>query len=433
MPGPDEGKGDMPRLPRVDIKGILYYVTSRGGQNQNIFINPSDYQEYISLIGKYKKQYDFKLFSYALLPTHIHMLIELKNDIGISNIMRDITSLYTKLFNGRYNRKGHLFQERFKAAFAEKETYLLQLTRHIHLNPKFMGLVEDPKNYPYSSHFQFLDPAKRTHPDMRSEIEEVCGVLKGREEAFEEYVKNADSKDIDEFNNTLRKKRILGSKEFSSLIRKEIEEASKRQKRTLLSKRLLMMYLIFGGALILITSATLSYFYKKSTMLKTEYDNTLLLYKKTLEILEREKQQAIEAQKDIEEYTWKIKLTEKALEGMKEQKEIEGYAWSIGLKQIGGPAASFSDSDMIFFEDNRVNSINMSKEDFSSSNYSKREIRNGNIVWETIQANAEGDTVSWRGEWNGEIMKGIVSRRSSDGIVRDFSFVSVDKRMRREK
>lgn len=423
----------MPRLPRVDIKGILYYVTSRGGQNQNIFIKPSDYQEYISLIDKYKKQYDFKLFSYALLPTHLHMLIELKNDIGISSIMHDITSLYTKMFNSTYNKKGHLFQQRFKATFAEKDAYLLQLTRHIHLNPKKLGLVNEPKDYPYSSHIQFLDPAKRTLPEMGSEIEEAFSILNGRESVFEEYVKNGEPKEMDELNKMLHTKRILGSKDFSNLVKKEIEEASERQKKAALPKKLLMMYLLLGGVLVLITTATLSYFYKKSAMVKTEYDNTLLLYKKTLEVLEREKQEALNAKKDTEEYTWKINLTEKALEDMKEQKEIEGYAWRIELKQIGGPGLSFSGSDVIFFEDNRVNSVNLTEEGFQSSNYSKRELKNGNIVWETIQANNKGDTVSWRGEWNGEIMKGVLSRRSSDDTVRDFSFVSVDKKMRREK
>lgn len=430
----------MPRLPRVYIEGILYYVTSKGGHNQDIFIKPSDYQEYISLIDKYKKQYSFKLFSYALLPTHLHMLIELKNNIGISNIMHDINSLYTKIFNSQYNRKGHLFQERFKATFAEKEDYLLPVTRHIHLNPKRSGLADDPKDYRYSSYFQFLDPAKRQYPDMTSEIEEVFGVLKGREDMFEKYMSSGEAKEMDDLKKKLRQKRILGSKAFVGRIRKTIEETAKRQKKPPLPKRLMMIYLLLGGMLILITSVTLSYFSKKTTMLRTEYDNTLLLYKRTLEILEKEKEAAIEAQKDVEEYAWKIRLTEKALEDIEKerakvlsmQKEIEGYSWRVDLRQIGGPKIDFLSSDTIFFKDNRVNSINLGKEGFSGSAYSKRELRNGNIVWETIQTNAEGDTASWRGEWNGEIMKGILSLSSANDVRRDFSFVSSSERLKEE-
>ena len=184
----------MPRLPRVYIEGILYYVTSKGGHNQDIFIKPSDYHEYIALIDKYKKQYGFNLFSYVLLPTNLHLLIELKNNIGISNIMHDINSLYTKIFNSQYNRKGHLFQERFKAAFAEKEAYLLPLTRHIHMNPKYSGVAGELRDYPYSSYPQFLDPAKRQYPDMAGEIEEVFEALKGREDEFEKYTNSGTLK-----------------------------------------------------------------------------------------------------------------------------------------------------------------------------------------------------------------------------------------------
>ena len=163
----------MGRFPRVYIEGVLYYVTSKGGHGQDTFTHLDDYKEYVELIDKYKKQYGFNLFSYALMPNHLHMLIELKENIGISNIMHDINSLYTKKFNSRYNRKGHLFQERFKAVIAEKEAHLLQLVRHIHLNPVRMGMVEKPEDYPHSSHNKYLDQDKRSHPDMNREVEEV--------------------------------------------------------------------------------------------------------------------------------------------------------------------------------------------------------------------------------------------------------------------
>lgn len=430
----------MPRLPRVYIEGILYYVTSKGGHNQDIFIKPSDYHEYIALIDKYKKQYGFKLFSYVLLPTHLHMLIELKNNIGISSIMHDITSLYTKIFNSEYNRKGHLFQERFKATFVEKKAYLLPLTRYIHMNPKYSGVQCDPKDYPYSSYSQFLDSAKRQYPPIASEIEEVFEILKGREDSFEKYMNSSDMKEQEDFKKKLRQKRILGSKDFVAQVRKTVEEAAKRQKSPSLPRTAMMIYVLLGSMLILITGITLNYFSRKTTMLRTEYDNTLLLYKRTLEILEKEKDAAIEAKEDVEEYAWKIRLTEKALEDIEKeraksisiQRQLEGYSWRIDLKQIGGPKTEFLIYDTIFFKDNQVSSINLNKEGFSGSAYSKRESNNGNIVWETIQANANGDTASWRGEWNGKIMKGILSTNSAEGLRRDFSFVSSSGRLKEE-
>lgn len=85
MPGTKKiGENEtMARLPRVYIENILYYVTARGGHNQNIFRAPSDYADYMSLITRYKNQYGFRLYGFVLMPTHVHMLIELKNNIGI--------------------------------------------------------------------------------------------------------------------------------------------------------------------------------------------------------------------------------------------------------------------------------------------------------------------------------------------------------------
>src|SRR3989338_629626 len=163
----------MGRLPRIKVENALYYVTSKAGHGQDTFIDEADYREYITLIDKYKAQYGFKLFSYTLMPTHLHLLIELSAESNISQIMHDINSLYTKLYNSRYNRKGHLFESRFKTVIAEKSSNLLPLTRHIHRNPVRIGLTNDPKDYHYSSHGQYLNPVKSRPPEMNGEIEEV--------------------------------------------------------------------------------------------------------------------------------------------------------------------------------------------------------------------------------------------------------------------
>ncbi|CAB1059511.1 hypothetical protein D1BOALGB6SA_4273, partial [Olavius sp. associated proteobacterium Delta 1] len=42
---------------------------------------------------------------------------------------------YTKRFNLRHNRSGHLFQGRFKNMLVQDDAYLLQLSYYIHRNP----------------------------------------------------------------------------------------------------------------------------------------------------------------------------------------------------------------------------------------------------------------------------------------------------------
>ncbi|MFH1782909.1 MAG: transposase [Candidatus Omnitrophota bacterium] len=423
----------MPRLPRVYIENILYYVTSRGGHNQNIFIAPDDYSEYISLIGKYKEQYGFKLFSYCLLPNHLHMLVELKNNIGISNIMHDINSLYTKLFNSRYNRKGHLFQERFRASFAEKETYLLDLTRYIHLNPVSTGLVDNPQDYAYSSYQKFLDPSKRINPDINEEVEETFSVLKGREEMFKKFSEDFDLEALRAKKQSQRKKRILGTKEFQEKIKRIIEGAVIEQKKEAEPvKKNPIGYILVSVFAVIALVATMTYSSKKQKEMKSEYEKTLLVYERTLSMLKDERNRAIIANEDLEDYTWKIRLTQNAMDELRkeeeEKMEIDGYLWIVAVTQTRGPSYDFQRRDFITIEDLHVAVESLAKEGFKPSRYSKKILKNENIYFEAIQNNEDNARVVLRGEWDGSSLKGTLSRIWKDGIRRDFSFISVGNR-----
>jgi len=422
----------MPRLPRVYVENALYYVTSKSGHDESLFADDTDYRHYVSLIDAYKRQYGFKLFSYVLMPTHLHLLIELRNDAPISNIMHDLNSLYTKNFNSKYNKKGHLFQERFKTLLAEKEPHLLPLTRYIHLHPKKNKVVDDPKDYTYSSHIQFLDPAKRGYPNMVEEIDEIFRILGGREKEYEEYVTKAIPEDISKFRKLIHRKRILGSKAFAERIEKTIGEAIEQQKKAQVPSRAPLYYIVLSGATVLILVLTVFYSYRSRHVLKSEYDKSVALYDSTLEMLKAEKDKAMQANKDIEQYLWKIDLAEKGLEELKQERmKLNGYAWRVDLNQTGGPQMIYAETDTLIFEDSKIVSADLSRKGFTASNYSKRVLKNENVVWETIQRNKNGERVNWRGEWDGSVMKGILRIRSADGVARDFSFASSGERMKR--
>ena len=70
--------------------------------------------------------------------------------------MRDINSGYTTYFNIKRKRSGHLFQGRFKSLLIDKDSYLLELSRYIHLNPLRSHIVERPEAYPYTCIFLWL-------------------------------------------------------------------------------------------------------------------------------------------------------------------------------------------------------------------------------------------------------------------------------------
>lgn len=416
----------MGRLPRIYAEDILYYITSKSGNNQEIFLGPDDYKEYISLIARYKKQYGFELYAYILLPTQLNLLIEVKNNIGISVIMHDINSLYTKIFNSRYSRKGHLFQSRFKAVLIEKQPYLLDFVSYIHLIPQILGFVDKAEDYSYSSLNQYLDLDKRNYPDLIKEVEEVFAILPEGNKSFNDYHLNVPEKQINDFKKNIQKKRILGSVDFIKYIEGLIIQSTIKLENKSIPKKIPIFYFIGGGILIIFLFSIAAYFYKQSSTFKVEYNKTLTKYNNILSELKIERDKALKADKGIEDYEWKIRLAEQALEKYRKEREIKGYTWRIKLNLIGGEK-KYSIDDVISFKNNRVVSANISKEGFQASKYTKTNLKNGNIRWETIQINSKRETANWRGEWDGELMRGVLSRKFSDGSLKDFSFVSVSK------
>ncbi len=212
----------MTKIPRTHIEGAVYYVTSRGDNEDEIFKDNEDYQKYLELLKKYKEQYGFKLFAFVLMPNHLHLLMGLKEGLTISDIMHDLNANYTKYFNGKRQRKGHLFQERYKMNLLEKSPYLLSsMAAYMHLNPKILGMVSDIKDYAYSSYPLYIGKEGQQLLNMQNEIKEALEYL--GEKDYAEYLRGIPKEEIEAFSRDLVKKPILGSGEFIEKVQSEID------------------------------------------------------------------------------------------------------------------------------------------------------------------------------------------------------------------
>jgi putative transposase len=145
----------MARRPRVHYPGGLYHVIARGNRGLKVFRRDQDYRLYLKFLEEYKKRYNFLLYAYVLMPTHVHFLIEV-GGVPLSKVMQSLQFRYTRNYNLRYQSWGHLFQGRYKAILCEKDSYLLELSAYIHLNPVRANLVKDPSEYPWSSYREYL-------------------------------------------------------------------------------------------------------------------------------------------------------------------------------------------------------------------------------------------------------------------------------------
>jgi REP element-mobilizing transposase RayT len=144
----------MARRPRVHFPTALYHVIARGNQRQAIFSDEKDFRTYLSYLSEYKNKYSFHLYAYALMRNHLHLLMEAEES-PLSKIMQVLQFRYTRYFNKRYRKVGHLFQGRYKAILCDKDVYLLELVRYIHLNPVRAGMVRRPEKYPWTGHLSY--------------------------------------------------------------------------------------------------------------------------------------------------------------------------------------------------------------------------------------------------------------------------------------
>lgn len=70
--------------------------------------------------------------------------------------MHYLNGSYTTYLNTKRTRRGHLCQGRYKSIVVDRDAYLLELSRYLHLNPVRAGMVERPEDYAYSSYPAFI-------------------------------------------------------------------------------------------------------------------------------------------------------------------------------------------------------------------------------------------------------------------------------------
>lgn len=141
----------MPRNGRQKVLYSTYHIMQRGNEQQEIFKNTHDRIYFLKLLNKIKLKYQFRLYAYCLMDNHIHLAIY-DNGTDISQIMKSLNVSYVSYFNNKYQRRGHLFQDRFKSELVMDDAYLLELSRYIHNNPVKACLVSRPEEYDWSSY-----------------------------------------------------------------------------------------------------------------------------------------------------------------------------------------------------------------------------------------------------------------------------------------
>ncbi|GAB6159012.1 hypothetical protein JCM39194_22120 [Desulfotomaculum varum] len=159
----------MPRTGRKKSKSGIYHIVMRGINKQLIFEEEEDSIKFLQTLGEFKVISGFKIYAYCLMGNHVHLLIKEENE-ELSLIMRRIGASYVYWYNMKYERCGHLFQDRYKSEAVEDNKYFLTVLRYIHQNPVKAGITKDIDQYKWSSFHEYIYKSKIVDTDFALQI-----------------------------------------------------------------------------------------------------------------------------------------------------------------------------------------------------------------------------------------------------------------------
>lgn len=164
------------------VTGQYYHIFNRSIARYKIFTSVKDFQRFLDALVYFRSPEPFLKFSrflelseknrrnillnqsepiidiiaYCILPTHFHLILKQNIDESISTYLGNLENSYSRYFNVKYKRKGHLWEAKFKNILVESDEQLLHLTRYIHLNPVSAGIVDNPEDWQWSSYNEYI-------------------------------------------------------------------------------------------------------------------------------------------------------------------------------------------------------------------------------------------------------------------------------------
>ncbi len=159
----------MPRQARQHAESGVYHVLLRGVNRDAIFLEDEDREQFLHFLSLTKAASGCVVLAYCLMTNHVHLVVQTPGE-PISSIMKRIGVRYVGWFNRKYDRVGHLYQNRFASLPVEDDTYLITLLRYVWSNPVEAGLVARPEDYPWCSRSPLRGDGRLVDTDILSQL-----------------------------------------------------------------------------------------------------------------------------------------------------------------------------------------------------------------------------------------------------------------------
>lgn len=219
----------MARPLRIEYEGAVHHILSRGNKAEFIFKEDADKEYFLHVLQRAVEKYALELYAYCIMGNHYHLLMEVPSG-ELSKAMHMIQSSY-----GSYQQRvrgwiGHVFAGRYKALCVEKETYLLELSRYLHLNPVRAGMVKKPHEYRWSSYRYYAGKEKEPEwLNVRWLLKEYGRTRTAAAENYREFVEAGINSPPAFPSGHIAGQAVLGSAAFTQKVMKGVERERVRE------------------------------------------------------------------------------------------------------------------------------------------------------------------------------------------------------------
>jgi len=203
----------MPRPIRIEYEDAYYHVMNRGRNHETIFHSKEYYQAFLKTLEEAHQRFGVQILCYCLMSNHYHLLIKTPN-ANLGRAMRHINGVYTQRHNRLKKTDGPLFRGRYKAIVVEEDSYQLQLSRYIHLNPKEAGVSKNIELFPWSSYAYYIKSKKTPAWLYTQEILRQMNSPNRARDSYRAYVELGVDEEIKQFYGKKNLMPYLGSEAF---------------------------------------------------------------------------------------------------------------------------------------------------------------------------------------------------------------------------
>ena len=141
---------EMPRRPRKLLRDHrLFHITARGVAGAMIFEDDLDRHRFLRYLEDVSEYWGWRVIAWCLMGTHYHLVVEAEQE-QMSLAVHRLHCLYAMYVNRRHNRRGHLFENRFKSWVIRDERHLNRTITYVLANPVRAGLCLEPDEWVWS-------------------------------------------------------------------------------------------------------------------------------------------------------------------------------------------------------------------------------------------------------------------------------------------